>query len=74
MKKLVLISAFIIPLNLCAQNWSTEEKAILEKVKIGWQSWEEAINQQDYSIWLKKANPSDNLTVWGAEDGGLRTL
>jgi ketosteroid isomerase-like protein len=29
MKKLILISAFILPLSLFAQNWSSEEKAIL---------------------------------------------
>jgi ketosteroid isomerase-like protein len=73
MKKLIVLIAFIIPYNLCAQNWTTEEKAVLEKVKLGWQLWEDAVNQNDLSIWLKKV-PADTWTAWFLPDGGLFTF
>ena len=73
MKKLVILSAFIIPFNLCAQNWTVEEKAVLEKAKLGWQSWEEAVNQKDLSIWTKKVT-TDNWTAWFLPESGLWTL
>jgi len=73
MKKLILLFVFIFPLQLSAQNWSSEEKAVLDKVKLGWQSWEDAVNQKDLSIWIEKANISDTWTAWWVEDGGLST-
>lgn len=74
MKKLIILLLFVIPLQLLAQNWSPEEKAVLEKIKLAWQSWEDAVNQKDLSIWLEKANPSDTWTAWFLPDNGLWTL
>ena len=74
MKKLIILFSLIIPLYLNAQNWTAEEKAILEKAKISWQSWEEAVNQKDLSIWLEKTNPSDHFVSWLTGQGGIRTL
>jgi len=73
MKKLIVLIVFIIPLNLCAQNWTAEEKAVLEKVKLGWQSWEDAVNQKDHSIWSEKS-PADTWTAWFLPESGLWTL
>jgi len=72
MKKLILLFSFILPLSLFAQNWSSEEKIILEKVKTGWTSWEEAVNRKDRSIWLEKTNPTENWTIWVESEAGLR--
>ena len=61
MKKIIFsmlaFSLLFMPLMVYSQNWTPEEQAILEKVKIGWSSWQDAVNNKDLSIWLNAAFP-----------------
>lgn len=78
MRKFV-ISIFVftfalIPLLVSAQNWSPEEKLILEKVRLEKTAWENAVNNNDWSIWLKAAEPAEDWQSWWTSDGSLWTL
>jgi ketosteroid isomerase-like protein len=63
-----------MPLCILAQNWAPDEKLILERVKTGNSSWQDAVNNKDLSIWLKAADPTDDLQAWWSQDGGLWNL
>lgn len=78
MRKIV-ISIFVftfvlIPLLISAQNWSPEEKLILKKVRLEKTAWEKAVNNNDWSIWLKEAEPAEDWQSWWTSDGSLWTL
>jgi ketosteroid isomerase-like protein len=78
MKKLIFtIAALCIVLinsQVKGQNWTTQEKEIIKRVETGWSSWQDAVNQKDFSIWLKAANPTNDWTCWWLQDGALWNL
>lgn len=74
MKKLIILSLMFMPLCVLAQNWTPEEKLIIERVKTGNSSWQDAVNNKDLSIWLKAADPTDDFQAWWTNDGGLWNL
>ena len=59
---------------MLAQNWTSDEKIILERVKTGNSSWQDAVNSKDLSIWLKATDPADDIQAWWSQDGGLWNL
>jgi hypothetical protein len=70
----VLILCFFISLPLTAQNWTAEEQEVLDQIKKGWASWEEAVKAKDLNIWLENVQPADDWSGWWTSDGGLWTL
>ena len=74
MKKIFLLSLMFLPLCMLAQNWTSDEKIILERVKAGNSSWQDAVNSKDLSIWLKATDPADDFQAWWSQDGGLWNL
>ena len=71
MKKIIILFLIVMPRFLLAQNWTPEEKTILDRVKTGWSSWQDAVNNKDYSIWLKAADPAEDFQGWWLDDGAL---
>ena len=63
-----------MPLCMAAQNWTPDEKLILDRVKTGFSSWQDAKNNKDLSIWLKATDPTDDWQGWWSQDGGLWNL
>ena len=78
MKKIIFsifaLSLIFMPIIGYSQNWTPEEKIILERVKTGWSSWQDAVNNKDLSIWLNAADPTDDWHCWWTQDGGLSSL
>ena len=74
MKKLIILSLIFMPLCMAAQNWTPDEKVILDRVKTGNSSWQDAVNNKDLSVWLKAADPADDFQGWWSQDGGLWNL
>ena len=70
----VLILCFLFSFPLIAQNWTADQQEVLDQIKKGWSSWEEAVNAKDLNIWLDKFQPADDFTGWWTSDGGLWTL
>ncbi len=78
MKNLSLIIAVLCLLSasiqIKAQTWTAEEQEIIKRVETGWISWQDAVNQNDLSIWLKAANPTEDWNCWWVQDGALWDL
>jgi ketosteroid isomerase-like protein len=78
MKKIIFstlaFSLLFLPLIVYSQNWTPEEKTILEKVKTEKTSWQDAVNNEDISIWLNAVDPLDDWHSWWTSDGGLWSL
>jgi len=78
MKKIIFsmlaISLVIMPQIFYSQNWTPEEETILERVKTGWTSWQDAVNNKDLSIWLDAADPMDDRHCWFVHEAGPRNI
>jgi ketosteroid isomerase-like protein len=72
--KLLLVLCIIFPFTAFAQNWTADQQEVLDQIKKGWSSWEEAVNAKDLNIWLDKFQPAEDFTGWWTSDGGLWTL
>jgi hypothetical protein len=53
--------SILYALCITAQNWTPDEKLILDRVKTGKSSWQDAVNNKDLSIWLKAADLADDF-------------
>ena len=73
MRRLIILFVFLVPIMAYSQDWTPEEKEILERVKTGWTTWQEAVNTGDYSIWLDAVDPTDDWRCWWTENGFLWT-
>jgi hypothetical protein len=71
MKKLFMFPLMFLTVIAFSQNWTSEEKEILERVQTGYSSWQDAVNSQDYSIWLNAVNPTDDWRGWWTTDAYL---
>jgi len=54
-----------------SQNWTPEQKEIIERVQTGWSTWQDAVNNKDYSIWLTAMNPTDDFRCWWTTNAHL---
>ena len=71
MKKLIVLPLLLLTVIAFSQNWTSEEKEIIERVETGWSSWQDAVNNKDYSIWLNAMNPTDDWRCWWTTDAYL---
>ena len=71
MKKLIVFPLLLLTVIAFSQNWTSEEKEIIQRVETGWSSWQDAVNNKDYSIWLNKVDPADEWRCWWTTDGAL---
>ena len=71
MRKLVVFPLMFLTLIAFSQNWTSEEKEIIQRVETGWSSWQEAVNNKDLSIWLNAVDPADDWRCWWTTDAYL---
>lgn len=71
MKKLIVFPLLLLTVIAFSQNWTSEEKEIIQRVETGWSSWQDAVNNKDHSIWLNAVDPSDDWRCWWTTDGAL---
>ena len=71
MKKLIVLPLLLLTVIAFSQNWTSEEKEIIQRVETGWSSWQDAVNNKDYSIWLNAVDPADEWRCWWTTDGAL---
>ena len=74
MKKLFMFPLMFLTVIAFSQNWTPEEKLVLERVQTAWSAWQDAENNKDLSIWLNAADPADDWQCWWTSDGGIREL
>lgn len=75
MRKIIIsifaLSLIFMPLIVYAQNWTPEEEEILERVRYGWSTWEDAVKNKDYSIHLNAMNRPDDFRCWWTSNSYL---
>ena len=57
MRKIILFAFMLMLLGIWAQNWTPEAQLILNRVNEGWSSQQDAVNNNDPSIWFDKVKP-----------------
>ena len=71
--KRVLLGALLItllcPLTAESQQWTPEEQAVLDAMKVCWDAWKEATEQKDFDVWLSKCQPADDYSMWWTNFG-----
>ena len=68
---MLALSLLFMPLIVYPQNWTPEEKIILELVKTEKSLWQDAVNNKDLSIWLNAVDITEDWHCWWTSDGGL---
>lgn len=70
----ILAGLVAFPALLTAQEWTGEERALLDHVKLCWDAWADAVNAKDLDIWMDTCQPDADFTGWWTSDGGLWDL
>ncbi len=74
MRKYFFIPLLFLSVTTFSQNWTPEEKEILERVKYGWSTWEKAVANKDYSIHLNAMSRPDDFRCWWTSDSYLSSF
>lgn len=60
------VSLFSTP--LVAQEWSAEQREVLQFVDGCWEAWARSVEAHDDSIWRSACRPAENLKWWWMPD------
>jgi len=70
MKRFVVtVILVLIPFTVFAQNWTAEQKEVIEHIKGCWDAWKEAFIKKDLQIWLDACPCIEDFADWNTEDG-----
>ena len=67
---ITLITLVLLPASF-AQNWTSEQIEVLDKVKQGWTLWSEAVEKRDLDFWLDEFNPTEDFNGWWTSEGAV---
>lgn len=71
MRKYLVFPLLLLTVAAFSQNWTPEEEEILERVKYGWSTWEQAVANKDYSIHKNAMLRPDDFRCWWTSDSYL---
>ena len=77
MKKRAILSLtpwLLFPAMVSGQDWSEEEQGLLDHVKMCWDAWADAVNENDLDIWMDTCQPDPDFSGWWTANGSLWTL
>ena len=74
MKKIIIFPLLLLTVIAFSQNWTPEEKEILERVQYGWSTWEKAVTNKDYSIHLNAMHRPDDFRCWWTSNSYLTSF